>query len=65
MAEMIVLGLCLFARHVISDSFLFERGTFLVIVMGKLPSPTLVRIICAIGIIWAIWIRIVVCAILF
>ena len=55
MMEMIIFALLL-ARHGISGSFLFERRTSAVVVMGKLSSVMLVgiRIICAITIIWIV-----------
>ena len=46
----------LLGRHGITDSFLFERRTSAVVIMGKLPSVMLVRIrvICVIAIIWIV-----------
>ena len=52
-------GLCPLARHGISDSFLFERRTSAVVVMGKLSRVMLVgiKIICAVAIIWIVGAR--------
>jgi hypothetical protein len=52
---MIVLSVCLLPPHAIAHhSFLFDNGTFIMIVMGKLSSLAVAVIICVIAIVRAI-----------